>query len=365
MAKLKQIDLPAAGGKAVLVPREQLRCPKGTRRLGFPAPAGAKKIRKPLPTIPPSCDTAQNTSLPILGNNRYGNCFYVACAHAVQIWAGANAQVATFDEAALIARYLKVSGGDNGLDWDTMMREWRSGIIGPNGPHKLLGLGCFNPTDKHLSQTCLYLFGGLVFTMGIPDAWLGAQNKPGGVWDDGPNVRPNPSNGHAVILSGYDERGYYLETWGYDQPILLTYAGLAKCDPEACGAFGLEWFLPDNVSGAGHAYADVRDWWLQLGGDDVPVNPPAPGPGPGPDPGPAPAPLPPEFWQQLLQLLLWLLQLILQQQREGKAAMSRAEVRAQLERYRPANLTPEQFRRLVELLLEALEILFWPPVTSR
>jgi hypothetical protein len=279
----KQVKL--TNGKTVrLVPREQLRIKRmGTRTLTIPK--HLKGLAAAVPTVPAAYDWTKGNAIdfPILGNDKFGCCFYAASAHAVQTWNGMRDAPVAFDRDALVNQYLKISGGDNGLFDSQMFPEFQAGIVGPNGPHKILDYMAVNPADAQAVALAQWAFGGTMYTCALLDTWLGAAT-PGQLWDKGGT--PQPDAGHAVLLNGKNAKGnYILQTWGFSPPIELTPAGMLAADPELIVSFSAEWF--DPVTGKapnGMSYADAAALWVSLGGHTLPPFTPV-----GPNPPPQPA----------------------------------------------------------------------------
>ena len=252
-----------------------------------------------MPAPPATLDytLAGALSFPMDGNDTYGDCEYAAACHASNSMTGCAAGSASgedsFVESAIVARYLQLSGGDNGLATDTMMTEWLGGIVGPNGPHTILDQMAVDPTDQAAMQLALYLFGGVFFTLAVPDVWV--DNATGGaVWTSGTGVVADDNNGHAVWFTGYNATGYQLQTWALQPPITITPAGVAVCDPEATVVFSLDFFNAQGIAPNGLTYATLASLWQQLGGKALPPFPtPAPSPTPTPTPAPPPPPPPP------------------------------------------------------------------------
>ncbi len=296
----KRVYIPSLHHHIVLVPREQLRRRKDVKQFRIPRVEGA-------PTPPAGFSFATGKfgkiQYPILGNDEDGDCWYVAALHQVQTWTGNVGQQAVFDAAAVVARYLKLSGGDNGLSDSQMIPEWKSGILGPNGPHKILDDLLVNPNDDAAALLAMYRFCGLSYTAALPDAWV-ANPKPGDIWGPG---TPNQGNGHAMHLSGKVNGNYEDQTWAFDPPIQVTPAGLKGSDPELVVSFSLEMYNSAGISPAGFSYDDDALLWRQCGGIQLPPNPfvvtpPTPVP-PTPTPGPGPSPLPGPTVQQRIDAM--------------------------------------------------------------
>jgi hypothetical protein len=279
----------ALGHDIVFVDREQLRCTT-LNKMFVPSQS---LYDAPLPTPPTVVDwTKSNTAkLPILGNDRYGCCFYVAPLHMFQVWLWAQAQSKTleFDVNAVVRRYLQLSPRDSGLGDQQVFPEMLAGMIGPNGPNKILDTLLVDPTDRALVKLVIWRFGGALWTASLSSSWKN-NISPGVTWDVG---RPNRNLGHAMFLSGADADTYKSQTWGLNPPVNVTFPGLESCDPEIIACIGMEWYDAAGMSPAGFHYTEDAALWVQLGGKALPPSPfpDKPAPIPVPPPGPAPAPL--------------------------------------------------------------------------
>ncbi len=280
---MKNVLVPHLNHHFRLVPREQLRRKTPGRTLTMPAGAAA------IPAPPATFDGSKARAIkyPILGNDRYGDCYEADALHCVQTWTGNVGTEATFDVVAVVKEYLALSGGDNGLGDSDVFPHWRNpGFQG----HRILDDMTVNPADDAAIQLAMWLFCGASWTCSLPDAWIDSA-APGVVWDAG---TPNPQNGHAMHLSGYGiYTSYQCETWGIDPAIRLTPAGLKSADPEVTVQFSLEMFTPAGVAPHnGMSYDALAALWVTLGGSKLPPNPFGPPvPPPPPPPGPVVAPI--------------------------------------------------------------------------
>lgn len=273
----KTVVLPKTGKRITLVPRSQLRASSKAKRLVKAGRADG------LPTAPAKWSGKSRSAgidLPILGNDEYGDCFYAAICHIIQLWAGSVGGRVDYNADEVVKFYLALSGGDNGLSDDQALPELVRGPCGME-PHAE-DWAILDSTDPAYLSDIGYEFCGLLFTLAIPDTWLQVA-EPGAVWDGGRGVRPDPMNGHAVILSGRDD-GWDLETWGFDKPVHLTDSGVKVCDPEFIAAVGRP-ALKNGQNWHGRLASELVSSWAALGGGLVYLGPD--GPGPGPDPGPA------------------------------------------------------------------------------
>lgn len=284
----------ADGSKFKLVDREQLRIKSpNTRTLTIPK---LKALVKAIPTPPALVDWTKGNTVdyPILGNDQYGDCYYVSMAHHHQTFGGAIGKPVVFDRNTLVKRYLKVSGGDNGLsDYDIFGQnrngEWYSGIIGPNGPYKILDHMVIDHTDAEAIKLGMWAFGGVGYTCSLLNSWEN-NIKPGAVWDSTGVI--DRWAGHAMLLNGYDDKSNFkCQTWALNPPISLTYLGMKASDPELYIVFSLSWFDPETGKAPnGLHYVDAASLWVTLGGHTLPPNP---FPGPAPIPPIPPTPIPP------------------------------------------------------------------------
>jgi hypothetical protein len=337
MSDHTQVYIPHLKQSVVLVPREQLRQTRHGRMLAIPRHLFG--LLSSIPNPPPFFDGSRGRgiSYPIMGNDRYGCCYYADMVHCTQTWTGNVGQEAQFNVNQMIARYLKLSGGDNGLGDRQVFPEWKSGIIGPNGPHKILDDMTIDPRDDQSIQLGQAEFCGVSYTASLLTSWL-SNPQPGQVWDA--TGRPNPQAGHAMHLSGFVSKGqplpfanplyswpkgspspndfYFDETWGFETPIFLTPAGLKASDPEITVQYSRDFFNPKTgLSFDKKTWWDKRQLWQQLGGQDVGDSPfPTPKPDPTPTPpvptppGPTPGPNP---WADFFKWLMsqtWVLDFI-------------------------------------------------------
>ena len=248
-----------------LVDREQLRFRSHGRY--FSAPKHLKAAAA-LPTPPKAFSWAKGIEYPLWGNDRLGDCYYVACCKAARTFNENNGRKTPFDEADLTARYMVISGGDNGLDDRSMMPEWEAGLVGPNGPHRILDQLTIDPNDDAAVAFALWAGLGLIWTAALPDKWI-SNPRPGQIWTAG---RPNRRNGHAMLLTGKDGN-FEVQTWGLDPPIYVTPDGIKNADSELIVVFSLEQFNEQGMLPCGLGYDQAADIWQQYGGQKMPANP--------------------------------------------------------------------------------------------
>jgi hypothetical protein len=154
----------------------------------------------------------------MLGNDRYGCCFWSALANilmAQQANAGQPVHVYTTDD--VLGWYAAQTGfkkndpsTDNGTDPIAGM-QWaqRNGLIRAWGKVPIVG------NDAHLGAATEY-FGGLVLGVSVPSGWMSTTT-----W--GPNAG-TIEGGHAIVGAGYNPAGDYTAlTWA--EKVRLLNAG--------------------------------------------------------------------------------------------------------------------------------------------
>jgi hypothetical protein len=289
--------VPHLGHHVTFIHRDLLRRKTGHgRKFSIPRHLKGAGVGVPTVNVPQTFDWRQTKSgtleLPIMGNDQVGDCYYAAAVHLTQIWTGNVGQEASFDAAKVVARYLKLSGGDNGLGDDQILPEFKAGIVGPRGPYAILDDLTVDPNDDASIALAMYVFGGVFYTAALLNTWLKVM-EPGAVWNaDG---SPDPTAGHAMVISGRNNRGNYLDqTWGFNPPVELTPAGLKHSDPEIVVCFSPLWFNPSTgYAPNGLHYTDAAAIWTHCGGHPLPPwKGPAPNPNPNPNPTPTPIPAP-------------------------------------------------------------------------
>lgn len=272
------------GQKFRVVNREQMRFKSVKKRFAVEGMTSVLKDVKDPPATFDFSGSGKFTSN-VLGNNRWGDCFYVAPAHQSQCWLGMNGNPFAFDEAKLVARYKVLSHGDHGLSDEDILPEWRAGIIGPNGPHKILDVALIDPADWKSVKSATYRLGGCVTTHSLRTPWE-SNIKPGMLWDN--TGRIDPSAGHAVQQCGATtisgKEVLVTATWGMQ--VYMTQAGLANSNAEVLVSVSTEWFNSRGYTPNGDHYNDVAKYWEAGTGHKLPQ-------GLFPDPGPEPTPTPP------------------------------------------------------------------------
>jgi hypothetical protein len=172
-----------------------------------------------LPAPPTSVDYSKGLSLPIDGNDQYGDCVMAATAHLIEAW---DSEVHEHDAVptgdVVVAEYFKLTGGaDAGLNEQHVLQTWhKSGLFG----HKIAGYAPVNVKDITSIHQTIALCGGALFGIQVPASAQTqfANNQP---WTYDPS---SPiEGGHAIAPLGYDSKYVYCATWGGIAPVTYPF----------------------------------------------------------------------------------------------------------------------------------------------
>lgn len=303
-ATARKVWLESHGQWAHFVHRDAMARKRPMAKAGLPAVV-------PVTILPVDCTGNATVSCPMLGNNKYGDCGPVMCAHTDQIRSFGQGKPGfvevVINEAALIAQYEKISGGDNGTDEDM--------LVGPFGAWTVAGGGLagdptavvadhldVDVTDVPLAQYCIDQFYTVCVAWSVPDGVL--QKFAQGVVFASADV-PDPNNGHytpitdvaapGTMANGVDVGGFYrLYTWG--AWCWVSPAFLASVQPQSFTTFSaLQFKKADGYDSHGRHVSDQAAKWVAMGGDSAraalvvaqfpaKVAPPPPPPPPVPSP---------------------------------------------------------------------------------
>lgn len=316
----KTVLLPKVNHYAHFVHRDMMRSPFPLRRFAAPK----QKNIVPVTTLPVDSTGNAAVSCPMYGNDQWGDCGEAMAAHADNIltFRQGNGVQSVFEDAALIAQYKQVSGGDNGLDEQEVVDQiWKVGIAG-NDKAIIIDALDIDPTNIPLLHYAIDQFYTVEFAWSVPDAFVNGF-ATGTVW---PNAMiPNPANGHYVALAdvggpqtfsllsdvagpddfagGVNLNGFKrLWTWG--GWCWVSDAFIASVQPQAFVAFSPRQFDPaTGLDSKGRHIVTQAGKWQQCAGNTIPLGvinsfppiggpPPVPAPVPTPTPTPTPVPVP-------------------------------------------------------------------------
>jgi hypothetical protein len=233
----------------------------------------------PATTLPVDCTGNATVSCPMLGNDQYGDCGPVMCAHIDEIRTYGQGKPGfaerAVNQAALVSQYEQVSGGDNGTDEAMLVGPggiWLTGLAGDSGAVVQDHLDV-DVTDAALTQFCHDQFYGVCVAWSVPDAFLKGFAQ-GTVWAAAGT--PDPNNGHFTPISdvggpadsadGVGLNGFYrLWTWGAWCWVSPSF--LASVDPECFVTFSSLQFNAQGYDSHGRHVSDVGAAWVSIGGN--------------------------------------------------------------------------------------------------
>jgi hypothetical protein len=274
--------LGKTGRKVGFIHRDMMRNPHPLRRLN----RGRNSIVVPTTTLPVDSDnngamplgpTEGNVSGP--GEVGYGDCGEAMVARADNILTYGQGHSgfteSVFTTNSLTSQYLKVSGGDNGLDEDSVTTGIWSVGIGGNSKAIAVSYLDFDCTDVQLTQYLIDQFYGYCLGWSVPDKFI-QEWEPGSVWMSA--EKPNDANGHFTWLcsvltgtqSGQSVQGAYRQyTWDG-----FSYAGpdfIASVHPQSFVAFSPRQFnLATGLDSKGRHITTQAAAWVAVGGSPIP-----------------------------------------------------------------------------------------------
>jgi hypothetical protein len=276
--------LGKTGRKVGFVHRDMMRNPHPLRRLN----AGRNSVVVPTTTLP--VDSDNNGAMPLgptegnvggPGMVGLGDCGEAMVGRADNVLTYGQGHIgfteSIFTTNALTSQYLKVSGGDNGLDEDEVTKQIWSVGIGGNSQAIAVSYLDFDCTNVPLTQYLVDQFYGFCMGWSVPDKFI-QQWEPGSVWMNA--AKPDDRNGHFTWLcsvmtgseSGQSVQGAYRQyTWDG-----FSYAGpdfIASVKPQSFVAFSPRQFsLSTGLDSKGRHITTQAAVWAAIGGAPIPTN---------------------------------------------------------------------------------------------
>ena len=254
----------------------------------------AKYVTPALPAPPASVDWQDKvppTSWGMDGNDVVGDCTIAAAAHMIEAWTF-NAEPTTpvvLSTQDVEQDYFALTGGlDIGLDLLTVLNQWRKAGLAYNaGKADLIqAYAALQPGDKTQAQQAIALFCGGYIGLELPNFVVDSPDPltipwvvpPGG--PVGPLAAPNPANGHAVPLVGYDADNVYIVTWGAVIP--MSWGFYTAYSDEGYAVLSPDWIETSGESPAGFDMTQLEQDLTEITTGPSPSPPPPPSPPPGP-----------------------------------------------------------------------------------
>jgi len=205
-------------------------------RLGrLQRPAGARFLRLrdvanvELLPAPPAWDGTPGATIAMYGNDRLGDCTCAAVANLASVQAASEGQALAFTEADVVAFYNAITGGaDVGAVEIDVLRRVQAHGFPLSGAWRLRAWAGLEHGDHDELRAAAAIYTGAYLGVELPDRWEAGVRA--GIWSD-TSGEPNPDNGHALVLVGYDQDHAVLATWG--ATVRATWAWMARYVVEA------------------------------------------------------------------------------------------------------------------------------------
>ena len=161
-----------------------------------------------LPVPPPTVEVPPGP-FPIDGNDTYGDCVMAGVDHLNRAWDKMfDQRTGLPPEQAIVAEYLKLSPGDEGLVESELLMRWhREGLFGEH----IAGYAPVPPHDLLQLHQGVAFYGGLMLGIecGPPQQEQFAKNE---TWT---YTGSEEEEGHCVVGLGYGPvGGIHVATWG-------------------------------------------------------------------------------------------------------------------------------------------------------
>lgn len=219
------------------------------------------------PVLPPAVDygAALPSWLSMYGNDLLGDCTCAAVYHAIQTWTGnANPPIDTEPDRNAILLY-ELSCGYNpqdpstdegGIEQDVLSYWFNSGVPQGHDGQSRQKLAAFVEIDQRsLENVKTAIFEGGVVYIGflVPASFDFAP-----VWSYDPAADNTITDGHAVVLTGYNDasRLFTLISWGLKYQ--MSYDFFEKFTDEAYLLASSEWVEKTGKTPAGMSLEELE-----------------------------------------------------------------------------------------------------------
>lgn len=209
--------------------------------------------------------------MPMDWNDNYGSCMAAMADHVDRVltWMLGKGKESNVDQNKLLAWYLRLSGGDNGLDEGTLVQGWEQNGVGDDPTAKVIDSLDIDINDSALSRYAMSQGFHICFMWSVPDQFMN-DFQTGAIFDN-PGI-PNPRNGHGVPLIDADATGRYrLWTWG--TWCWVSQAFVASVQPAAFVVFSTRGFDPaTGLDAKGVHITERAKTWQACGGKTIPAS---------------------------------------------------------------------------------------------
>jgi hypothetical protein len=196
----------------------------------------------------------------VMYNSKACNCTIATAGHLIMAWTASNGKLVKPSDEAIIHTYAAMSGynietdeNDTGLNSLDVLKYWRKYYI--HG-HKIFAYADIDWKNHEEVKQAIYLFGGCFAGLNLPSnceeqhRWELPESGATGEFAIG------SWGGHAIMISGYNEKGLKAITWGVEKWMSWEYWD-TYCD-EAYAVLS-DSFIKDNKNPAGIDVSALRD----------------------------------------------------------------------------------------------------------
>lgn len=205
------------------------------------------------------------TDLGMMLNDQLGDCTCAAYYHALQLWSyhcNPDGLTITEPDADVQSLYEEVGGyvpgnpaTDQGCAEQAVLAylfNQGAPTTGPNGAgvHKLAAFVEIDPRQVDDIKWAIVDCGVVYIGFAVPN-WLMSGDGPPTVWDVQPNADNSAPDGHAVILTGYDDATGLIDLISWGQHYAMTWPFFAQFVDEAYGLVDVDWINKQRTTPGG------------------------------------------------------------------------------------------------------------------
>jgi hypothetical protein len=193
-----------------------------------------------------------------MGNDSIGDCTAAGYGHQIQAWTANNGAEVTVSDADVIKFYSGSTGyvpgqpdtDQGGVEADVLGYAQKAGLAG----YKIDGFASVTAQNLAEIRQVINTFGGCYIGLALPRT-IQSEENPGDTWDvditQGEDAARGSLGGHCVDLQGYDQSGFWCDTWG--ERIYLTNAFMSAYNDEAWALLSNGLWAPNGTTPAGDA----------------------------------------------------------------------------------------------------------------
>ncbi len=188
----------------------------------------------------------------MMGNKKIDNCTCAAAGHLIMTWTSNTGKLIKPKDKAILKAYSDITGynpktgkNDTGACLIDVLKYWRKNNI---SMHRIFAFAELEQKNHQHVRQSTYLFGGCFVGLRLPlsakkqETWTllpeGAKGKGKvGSW-----------GGHAVLITGYNEDGVRIITWGIEK--IMTWEFWKVYSEESFAVFSDD-FIKNNKTPAG------------------------------------------------------------------------------------------------------------------